>query len=482
VRSSLVVALAIALGGCSTPRRSGPFDAADGGSSAPGAASVAASATAEPRPVEPIELEIGFAAPPPLPSTEANRALRDGLAKHARKDYAASLVAFARALELAPDDPFARFDLACAAARTGDVARSAREMSALLALDLVAYRSKLERDPDLADLRASGEMPRLEAHAAALAEAYERAAAEGAAAVVYRLRTPQNDASVQDPSWFRAGVWVQRTRRFVPLSPDIAHGVAWYDRARKKTFFIDAPAVDCGNDFCPDLGDASLRVYPLLSAMPEQSAAVPRGDDLLFAITLHVGLDRDLAPAPIVAELAVMGGARFLRADGGRLVKATARDLEGPGTTVLFTANGALYGAAPEGFRVERGQLVTPAGKVKLDPRHGEGQHTIIARGGRALVVTSVARCECVQKEGDVIRHAVSLVDTGASTSSLLDAGPATAAATTDAAGAIYLQVGEAVRRFDDLDAIGPAPAGDALPAGVRLGLLPRAIEVCCGL
>jgi hypothetical protein len=426
--------------------------------------------------------DIGFEAPPARPPAAVNKLLHDGLALHKAGKYAESLELFTRAVEIAPDDMIARFDVACAASRAGDVARAAAEMERLVSWDLPAYAAKLDADADLDALRKSPRGAALRARIGALQSAYSSAMKAGVAAVVYRAAPPAFDKNVLTPTWVRAGVWVEARRRFVPLSPDdAAAGTAWCDVARETCFVLEASPIDSGSDFSPRMnGRARLMGGKPFAARAEidGEASLTEDEPFIWSVAALTAGPAD-APADVFLEL----GDRSERWDGQRLVPVKGPPKGAATYEVMLAAEGALTRSMPKGFDVTaRGELTTPRGdRIQLDRRHAAGVSTVLLDDDTALVVTSVSRCVCEQEnEGDEHRHAVSVVHLGAKTASLVEQGPE--AAFADAGpGGVYLQVGERVRRFASLAAV-TKDGGAALPRGVLLVMPRRRPANCCGL
>jgi tetratricopeptide (TPR) repeat protein len=69
------------------------------------------------------------------------------------KDYRRARPAFEVAVEAAPEDPVARYNLACTRARTGAADEALASLARALELGL-PHLLQLETDPDLASLRA----------------------------------------------------------------------------------------------------------------------------------------------------------------------------------------------------------------------------------------------------------------------------------------------------------------------------------------
>jgi urease beta subunit len=417
---------------------------------------------------------------PALPSAATLKHLHDGLAHHHKADYARSLVEFEAALALSPDDALARFDVACASARLGHFGRAEQELDTLLRLDLPAFLPRFEADPDLAALRGGPEGARLRARALVIADAYQRAAATGVSAVVFRPRPPEVDHALSDPRWLRAGVWIHEARRFVALAPEVPATAAWFDRAHRRTVVAHLDIVDCASDFCPALGGAEVSVFALGRAEPVATTHRDPDEDRLYQLSVRAG---DAVWAELDTWSAHPDIRRFDGGDGsGAFAASAAPPVDAVRATLDVSPWGSLLTTQPEGLRVERGTLVRASGApISLGPLHKRGAHAVVAHGERAVVVSSEVGCECNEREDSVYRHAVSIIDLAAGTATRFESGDGVAAVAIDDGGAVYLQVGEAVRRFPSIDAM-PAGPGEPLAEGVLLTVPRHANSNCCGL
>src|SRR5690606_22234861 len=79
----------------------------------------------------------------------------EGLRRHRAGQYAAARGRFEEAVRSAPDFLLARYNLARATARLGDLEHATQLLVALLQRDLPEYERRFERDPDLERLRVS---------------------------------------------------------------------------------------------------------------------------------------------------------------------------------------------------------------------------------------------------------------------------------------------------------------------------------------
>lgn len=135
-----------------------------------------------------------------------------------------AITGFSRAVELAPGFVLARYNLACAYARHGDMAAAERELLTVFESDWIGLRAQAARDDDLAAFRASEEGRRLFANDALYTKRYAPAIDRGVRALLWTSQSP--DSVV--PEGLRAGVWDAETSRFVAISERKRNALAAY--------------------------------------------------------------------------------------------------------------------------------------------------------------------------------------------------------------------------------------------------------------
>lgn len=135
-----------------------------------------------------------------------------------------AIAGFTRAVELAPGFVLARYNLACAHARHGDMAAAERELLTVFEADWVGLRAQAARDDDLAAFRTSDEGKRLFANDAPYTRRYTAAIDRGVRALLWTSKSP--DSVV--PEGLRAGVWDAETSRFVAISERKKNALAAY--------------------------------------------------------------------------------------------------------------------------------------------------------------------------------------------------------------------------------------------------------------
>ena len=446
---------------------------------APITASVSASATAVP--IDPEKaaraalVEIGFGRPLAPTPTDAIAANDAAYAKHAKADFVGSRAGFADAVSRAPDFVLARYNLACALSRLGELRAAREELERVLAADLVTFRARIDTDEDLASLRGSPEMATLRARMTLLQSAFSLAWREGLESLAWRGHV---DSYHVETRLLRVGVYLAEQRRFVPLVPEVAGVVAAaIDRDRARALLVKARVEECGGGICPRLAP---HVEVMLAAVDPASpeASVPMA---------HAVFD-DPVGGPVVGVTAytTTDGARFCVSDPGLQVSTVCKTIEGSSDekriTIGFGGSGAsVFVPSPAGFAFVKGALVLPDGrKVALSKEHsaGAGHAIVVAKDGKRAVVTSnVDVCDCEPQYHTEFRYSISRVDvTTGVADPLAHADGENARAAFAPNGDLFLQMGGKLVRY-------PGGLGTAEPVldGVVLGIPLAASTGCCG-
>ncbi len=177
---------------------------------------------------------IGWDAPVPRPTPAGAKLNVEALAQHRAGDYSESAAGFARALEASPGYVWARYNLACAHSRLGQLTEARAGLEALLMEDLPTFRPRLLKDEDLQALRDSATGAELiDTRLPKISAAYAESLQRGAPAMTYRSQTESvGELSGEGRSFrtpyteLRLGVYDDSIGRFVPMVPavDQAYG------------------------------------------------------------------------------------------------------------------------------------------------------------------------------------------------------------------------------------------------------------------
>ena len=375
----------------------------------------------------------------------------------------------ADAAHVAPEYELARYDHARSVARSGDLARAARELEALLAQDLTQFAPKLEADADLATLRRSPEGAWLRERRRALEQDYDHALHCGVP-VMRGGEVRDGDAPLPVSRWVQAGVYDHASRRFVPAAAPV--------RATRGAM----PLMPLASSFFDTISGQVLSI-----------AAIGRNADVAAIDGAHLSVHGapsghslgDLTPAApegfgSIELVATVDGARWRAIDmAGDMTAFTPwRSIGGSSTQTVgpvlrVEQEGAyLVPAAPRGFALRGRVLRTPRGNVRLGDGHtAEGmQHSIVATDDSAIAIVVSVQSPSPGCGGDYdLQHTVERVDTRAGTSEQLARGPGWAFATLAPDGTLYVQTGESVRRYAQPTAAQYEP----IPSGILLVAFP---------
>jgi hypothetical protein len=475
LRAAFAILVVGAVGCSSEPADRPPYAAPAASPSAP-----AVEASANVDAPEPPELApIGYAKlPPPIPS-EATLANLKALQEHHKKQWEKSRAGFEEAVRLAPHYGIARFNLACARARTGDVSGAAKLLEALLDEDMPQYAPRLAADPDLEAVRAAPEGEKLRARIEALRPRWKDAAKGGLPSVLWR----GNEASSGSPvtHFVRPGVYQHGTRRFVPLgssSPKLSAAILDPEHERVLLFSADL-TTQCFNDFCPRVYGYEIEIGSLFGEPnpgPKRAVA-DDGTQMIWGVAAQL-TDEGFR---YFESIAGAGGWRRVGKDG--VPKADKDITIAAGAYLYFDAPGSSLTRQEGGYRMKGSELVSSSGtRVKLDAMHGKSSmHTILPSPDRStvFVLSTRSQCVCDTREGSDFDYVLSRVDVDSGTPELVSHQEGSAAIMFDSDGALYLQEGTKLRRWPKtLPRTAPEPIED----GVLINTPDYGPTNCCGL
>lgn len=209
--------------------------------------------------------------PPPANAIARNDRGVSALAKGKAGDAVKELEA---AVALAPDFILARYNLACARAKSGDHVGARAELEAVFAADFVGVRAQAQKDGDLTDFWKSEPGKDLAAHTPALEARYESVLARGLRAILWRDGSSQR--GIVKPSMVRVGVFDTATTRFVPVAPPLPRAFFGFASSTIPFAVVATGTVRdmLGGDI--DAGKVLERVYAYpISTKGVPSATVP---------------------------------------------------------------------------------------------------------------------------------------------------------------------------------------------------------------
>jgi hypothetical protein len=445
-----------------------------------GAAAAAAAAAAE----EPAWTRLGLAALPAAPSGAARSANAEGLRalKEGRLEQARAR--FDEAVRLAPDLELARYNLACSLARLGRIDEAGHIVEALAERDLPQFAPRFEHDVDLEALRRAPAGARVRARLLVLGGLWQQAAAQGVAAVLWRTAHGRGQSLL--PELFRVGVYVHRSRRFLPLLPSEAGAAsALVDLPRRQAIVIKLDVNECGADFCPRLHRAEVLIYRLFGdGVPFARYSYQNEQGIFDHLYVQTIADGALVKIHDCGLTGCESPWRRVTASGRTDDAAGLR----PDEPLLEVGwRGSLLETTSPPASLRAGILRTSPGEagVRLAPRPPSSGHSslLLAQGGAAaaLLLTTFDGCECTEKrEGAIFRHEVARLALPSGHLERLAGRPGMAAARLAEQASVYLQQGETLLRWPSIDAVFRKPPETILP-GVLLSAPLRPAD-CCGL
>lgn len=411
--------------------------------------------------------EIGWEVVPPEPPDRAFKANTLGWQKHERSDWAGSRPHFQEAVSIVSEYDLARYNLACAHSRLGDLDDALAELTHVLVRDLPRFKRAALEDQDLGNLRRSALNAELEARIDKLEKVWEHATRVGTPAVAWRERSQTMISEVQGKQGqlLRPGVWVHETKRFVPAMEIIDDAFSGFvDVERQQAVIIVAtPTVDLP----PLFEGARVLVTPLSPA-----GEAPRRAELT-----HDNLGT-------IEAAATDGGVRIrlnttksawrdLRAGG--LVRS--EDQSVPDRPVLrVNPDGSLLVAYhPPGWSHKGRSVFLPGGReIVMQSGHSiANHHSLFFNADQTHAVMVAVRMKCTD-EGPVLRHWVDRLDLQAGAAEGLANAEGAAAAQYGRDGALYLQLGAETIRY----ATPTATRYETLPEGVML-VPPMKLPTC---
>lgn len=402
--------------------------------------------------------EIGWEVVPPEPPDRAFRANTLGWQRHLKGDWAGSRPHFQEAISIVSEYDLARYNLACALSRLDQLDESLEQLTYVLVRDLPRFKRSVLEDQDLGNLRRSHLNKELERRIDLLEDVWAQAMQVGTPAIAWRERSTTMISEVQGKQGqlVRPGVWVHKTKRFVPAM-EIIEGAfsGLVDVEKQQAMIVVAtPTVDLP----PLFEGVQLLVTPLSPA-----GEAPRKADLvidnLATIEIHA-VDNGVR----VRANSTKSHWRELRASG--LVRSENQTT--PDRPVLrMNPDGSLLVAYhPEGWSHKGRSVFMPGGQeIVMQQGHSVAtQHSLVFNQDKSHAVMVAMRMRC-SDEGPVLRHWIDRLDLGVGTAEALANTEGPAAAVYGRDGALYLQIGTETIRY----ATPTATRYETLPEGVML-------------
>jgi hypothetical protein len=431
-----------------------------------------------------------------LPSSAAVRENDRAVAALAKSDSAAAIAGFEKALAASPGFVLARYNLACALARSGAQEAAARELAAVFEMDWVGLRAQAARDDDLAGFRASDPGRRLFATEPALASRYQPSIDRGIGALLWRTRDPGGTV----PEGLRIGVWDPETSRFVAVSERrrSAFGALVSSDLPFAILATGSVPSQLGGDLANHFTLTDLTYWswttsgtPIAASKIDEGAfqgAVRVSNDEV-AVVLRRAMPFSPDPKSDLSELhATFSPARGTKVTPARTSPAPKLDPKLPrGTLELPFHNGFVTAtfAAGHTWDAKRRTLSLPSGKSIEIPKElafTETEPSIEASpdGSRVALIWDTHRCEGCGGIATVGAHRVVLVDVTSATAKKTAEGTGVAAVRFTRAGRMFVQRDR--RAYEVVDPDDPK-SWRPLPLGVLFiaPVAPEAEVQCCG-
>ncbi|MFO0745269.1 MAG: tetratricopeptide repeat protein [Myxococcota bacterium] len=402
--------------------------------------------------------EIGWEVVPPEPPDRAFRANANGVVRHEKGDWQGSLPFFKEAVDIVSEYDLARYNLACAYSRVGDLDDALQELTYVLVRDLPRFKRYALEDQDLGNLRRAAQGTELKSRIDKLEDVWEQAMKIGTPTIAWREKGATDIGLMQGEQGqlLRPGVWLHEQERFVPAMQLVENAFSgMIDVERQQAIIVVAnPTVDSP----PLLEGAEVYVAPLVPAGEDPRKATITQDNLG---TLEVyALDNGVR----VRTNTTKSAWRELRAMG--LVRAEDQHVSDRPVDRVTPDGSLMTATMPDGWEVKNRTLINGGREIQLQSGHSVANfHTMqIQDGGQWAVIVSVQH-KCLKDEGPTLRHWVDRVDLSAGRAEGLSRDDGAAAAVFGRDGALYLQVGERTIRY----ATPGAASFETLPRGVLL-------------
>lgn len=430
----------------------------------------------------------GYAQIPGLASKEDQLALSAALRVHREGDYTASKEALLGLVTKSPSNSRARYNLACALSRLGEVAEAAKHYEILLQEDMPHYRGRLSEDKDLEAVRNSPANYKVLTTLSKELESKWQQESRDALPMIYW----RGGLGGKEGGSLRAGVWNPDSQRFLPLGRDIRGSIgALVDLPNRKVLTITRRKHKY-KEADEELGGSTdyefaAAVHPLYGEGPavfsmkremaHQLEVFPVEDGIHVRWFTDFGMEwfkNNLwkhKKSPLKSGEIFTGAGRKLR-----IPEIPPRPyLYSEGSIVILRDGGQTnFPARPryqwtsgptQGYRVKNNELYVPSTKKKIKLSRGHGVSfsdnlTISESGSHIWVLSQLPGC----------KHLVDRIDLSTGQVSEVGRGDGLAAARFHK-GKLYLQLGPITRVFDKPDSTWEQ--GRKLPSGIGF-LFPR--------
>jgi hypothetical protein len=380
------------------------------------------------------------------------------------------------ALAETPSFTLARYNLACAHARGGDMARAARELGQVWDEDFVGMRTHAVADKDLASFWTSPEGIALAATTASYEARYHEVIVRGVRALLWHDDSkpgagPADGRAFLRPNYLRVGVYDPATKRFVATAPRLAHTIRVFAPPDVGYAIVITGEVNAmlGGDLDPGQSLEAVYAFPF-DASGRELGHLDLGH--VGASSADLSLADDQLELDVRSPVPLPGGNSDAYAAQYKLVfgqPAARKVVTGPsqaptGYDVFKTHIDAGYNHwGPTMFasdaryryratRTER-TLTLPTGETVPIPAkvaHGQGTPRMLPdpSGAHVLLLWNAEQTECNHTEIPG-RFQLALVTRTGSVVTAMGAGKGAAAGAFDSAGHLFVQRDRRVVQVD---------------------------------
>lgn len=467
-------------------RQSGPSDRVDEN------ASVRAPPAGAPSPMQaPVAYslgQIGWDAVPKV-SSAARGHNRKALRAHRNGDYAASRSGFTKALEASAAHDMARFNLACAHSRLGELEKAKLQFLPLLERDLLRFQGRWRgplEDPDLEALRTSDHATSIDDAIAALRLTFDAAQDAGIPAYVYR-RTPfeapttaaaggtEPDDAVSSggASGLVVGVYLPNEHRFVPLTR--GENLALLDLPTRRVVHVQnshtagwyEPTIDDPLLVLRSTSPDPAMQFETRLTMSSKELGMRIQDEATLGFVQHLTLA--WTPETLAFELWYPHPMEGIRSRTGSIELDGTHHFDRlqlkdhPRLEIIL--EGAVQ-QAPKAPRPKRTKRVRAADYESVIPSP-DGRYTVVVRQRHATDANDAHNDATIDR-----------VDLSTGEATRISQGQGAGWALFDRDGALYVEAGGVTQRWATVDAATPEPTLTRMHIA-----MPRDAEVCnlCG-
>jgi len=387
------------------------------------------------------------------------------------------------AVATAPNFVLARYNLACARARAGDLDGARSDLEQVFESDLIGMRAHAEVDPDLVELWKSALGLALRAKLPDLEARYESVLRRGLHAILWQEGTSHRGGAIR-PFLVRVGVYDIETARFLPVAPFSPSAFMGFASTRAPVAVVATGDVreTLGGDLDPGKVIDKVQFFPFSTRGVATTVLALKLE--AYGATLELGSSGARLEACQVVPIDGDPGssnycAMFDVASDGAVTKKLAAprphappipSLDRPVVIDLgYSHWGYVVTEADAAFTFRPYELTLPSGAKIAVPKEAAfyqaSPRAIVASpaGDRIVLVFNATVLNCMPSSAVPGRYKLTLVEPGTGKVAVLGEGDGAGHATFRADGELFVQQGKRVYHVARDGAL------DTLPEGVLL-------------